>query len=89
MRPSSRRIAVIRTSVPPSCAVAMPAPRATAPINSATRSTPHLKIAMAPYLLQAGSVASEPRKPSSAGMAHLALPQRTVRVVLPPALFGA
>ena len=29
---------------------------------------------LAPYLLQAGSVTSEPRKPSSAGMAHLALP---------------
>ena len=29
---------------------------------------------LAPYLLQTGSVVSEPRKPSSAGMAHLALP---------------
>ena len=43
----------------------------------------------APYLLQTSSVTSEPGKPSSAGMAQVALPQRTAQVVLPPALFGA
>ena len=58
-------------------------------VGVTTRSGPTVMIGLAPYLLQAGSEASEPRKPSSAGMAHLALPQRTARVVLPPALFGA